>query len=110
MNLHEFFVHHEDVRRANGQGPRPPSPERDDALWRLLGTGGRLLARRVPVGLEVARPDGPVRRVHRGSPVVRITGEPGELLLYLFDRRAAADVTLTGPDEAVEAVRSARFG
>ena len=25
-NLNEFFVHHEDVRRANGLGPRPSRP------------------------------------------------------------------------------------
>ena len=26
-NLNEFFVHHEDVRRANGLGPRLPNPK-----------------------------------------------------------------------------------
>src|SRR5712691_2353037 len=33
-NLNEFFVHHEDVRRANGRGPRTNSPDLDAALWR----------------------------------------------------------------------------
>lgn len=27
-NLNEFFVHHEDVRRANGRGPRSNAPRR----------------------------------------------------------------------------------
>jgi hypothetical protein len=34
VNLNEFFVHHEDVRRANGCGPRTNSPAMDAALWR----------------------------------------------------------------------------
>ena len=33
-NLNEFFVHHEDVRRANGRGPRTNSAAMDAALWR----------------------------------------------------------------------------
>ena len=39
-----------------------------------------------------------------------MVGPPGELLLYLFGRQAAAHVEVTGPDAAVEAVRSAHFG
>ena len=33
-NLNEFFVHHEDVRRANGFGPRTNPPAEDAALFR----------------------------------------------------------------------------
>ena len=36
-NVGENWIHHEDVRRANGQGPRPPDPELDDILWGALG-------------------------------------------------------------------------
>ena len=32
-NLNEFFVHHEDVRRANGRGPWSNAPDLDAALW-----------------------------------------------------------------------------
>jgi len=45
-----------------------------------------------------------------GEPVARIAGPPGELLLYLFGRQGAAQVKVSGPDAAVEAVRRARFG
>ena len=51
-NLNEFFVHHEDVRRANGRGPRTNSPAMDAALWRNVsratstGLGGRNLEMR----------------------------------------------------------------
>jgi len=33
-SLDEFFVHHEDVRRANGRGPRTNEHAMDEALWR----------------------------------------------------------------------------
>jgi uncharacterized protein (TIGR03085 family) len=112
-NLNEFFIHHEDVRRANGMGPRTNPPALDEALWRNVKSGAWLLTRRVRGGgLELARAG--TATTHRvrggGPPVVRLTGAPGELLLYLFGRREVAEVELTGPPEAVEAVRRSRFG
>jgi uncharacterized protein (TIGR03085 family) len=111
-NLNEFFVHHEDVRRANGRGPRTFEPSIDEALWRNVGRGGWFLARRLRgAGLEL-RWAGTAQtvRVRRGDPAAVIAGSPGELLLYLFGRQAAADVELTGSAAAVEAVRRTRFG
>jgi uncharacterized protein (TIGR03085 family) len=53
-NLNEFFVHHEDVRRANGLGPRTNVGALDEALWRNTGFAARFLARRLRgVGLEL---------------------------------------------------------
>jgi uncharacterized protein (TIGR03085 family) len=46
-NLNEFFVHHEDVRRANRQGPRNLTPAMDAALWRNVRRGGHYLSRRL---------------------------------------------------------------
>ena len=51
VDLHEFFVHHEDVRRANGMGERL-EPELDAALWRIVPAFGRFLTRQAK-GLEV---------------------------------------------------------
>ena len=55
-SLNEFFVHHEDVRRANGLGPRNTlTPALEAALWRNVCRGSRYLSRRLDkVGLEVA--------------------------------------------------------
>jgi hypothetical protein len=39
-----------------------------------------------------------------------VTGGPQELVLFLFGRRGAARVTITGPDEAVSALAEARLG
>jgi uncharacterized protein (TIGR03085 family) len=111
-SLNEFFVHHEDVRRANGRGPRANEPAMDEALWRNVRRGRWFLARRLRgTGLEVQWA-GTARtvRARRGEPTARIAGPPGELLLYLFGRQDAAQVEVSGPAAAVEAVRRARFG
>jgi uncharacterized protein (TIGR03085 family) len=111
-NLNEFFVHHEDVRRANGRGPRAGEQATDEALWRNLRRGRWFLTRRLRgAGLELQW-EGTAKtvRARRGEPTARIAGPPGELLLYLFGRRGAAQVEVSGPAAAVEAVRRAHFG
>jgi uncharacterized protein (TIGR03085 family) len=111
-SLNEFFVHHEDVRRANGRGPRTGEHALDLALWRNVTRARWYLARRLRgAGLELAwAGTDQIVRARRGEPTARITGPPGELLLYLFGRQSAARVEVSGPDAAIEAVRRARFG
>lgn len=112
-NLNEFFVHHEDVRRANGLGPRNTlTPALEAALWRNVRRGSRYLSRRLrQVGLEIGWAASDERiTVRTGEPVVRLSGSPGELLLYFFGRQAAAQVEVTGPAEAVATVHRTRFG
>ncbi|MBV8346302.1 MAG: TIGR03085 family protein [Mycolicibacterium sp.] len=111
-NLNEFFVHHEDVRRANGCGPRTNSPEMDVALWRNVRRAPWFLTRRLHgagLALEWAGTANIVRAM-RGKPTVRIVGLPGELLLYIFGRQGAARVELVGPADAIEAVGRTQFG
>jgi hypothetical protein len=82
------------------------------ALWRNVTRAPWFLARRlVGAGLELHWA-GTVQtvRARRGEPTARITGPPGELLLYLFGRQRAAHVEISGPDAAVEAVQRPRFG
>lgn len=112
-NLNEFFVHHEDVRRANGMGPRdtlPPALEA--ALWRNVRRGSRYLSRRLRgAGLEVVWAGTQERiTVRAAEPAARLSGPPGELLLYLFGRKAAAQIEIAGTTQAVAAVRDTRFG
>jgi uncharacterized protein (TIGR03085 family) len=111
-NLNEYFVHQEDVRRANGQGPRSLTPAMDAALWRNVRRGGRYLSRRLHgCGLEVEWAGTNERvTVRPGSPAARLSGPPGELLLYVFGRQAAAQVEVSGPPEAVAVVRRTHFG
>jgi uncharacterized protein (TIGR03085 family) len=111
-NLNELYVHHEDVRRANGLDPRTLPPGEEAALFSNVRRSAWFLARRLRgAGLEVAwAGTDRVVRARRGSPVARLTGSPGELLLYLFGRRPTADVEITGPGAAVEAVEDTSFG
>ena len=102
----EEWIHHEDVRRANGLGPRPSSAAEDDALWHAgleLTALRELLPGRDHV--ELILPDG---RSHRIGPTstVRVQGRPGELLLFLAGRREAAVVEVTGAPEDIEALHS----
>ena len=110
-NLNEFFVYHEDVRRANGYGPRVLPPAEDTALFRNVGCAPWYPSRRLRgVGLELVwAGTGKVITARRGLPAVRVEGRPGELLLFLFGRDAA-DVEIAGPPEAIEVLKRTRFG
>jgi uncharacterized protein (TIGR03085 family) len=112
-NLNEFFVHQEDVRRANGLDPREfLTPAMEAALWRNVRQGSRYLSRRLrDVGLEISWAGTDERMtVREAEPTVRLSGPPGELLLYIFGRQGAARVEVTGPAEAVATVRGTPFG
>lgn len=111
-NLNEFFVHHEDVRRANRCGPRNLAPALDAALWRNVRCGGGYLSRRLrDCGLVIEwAGTNETAIVRRGVPPARLSGAPGELLLYVFGRVAVAQVEVSGPPEAVAAVCHTHFG
>ena len=76
--LNEFFIHHEDVRRANGCGPRTNSPAKDAALWRNVSRASWFLARRLrSAGLELQwAGTNHILRARRGESTVRIVGLP----------------------------------
>ncbi|MEU1814277.1 TIGR03085 family metal-binding protein [Streptomyces roseifaciens] len=110
-NTVEFYVHAEDVRRAQPDwAPREVDPVFADALWARLERAARVLGRRSPVGLVLRRPDGRTAVARRGAPVVTVTGEPGELTLFAFGRQAAARVELDGEKDAVAEVEGAELG
>ncbi|MGH9001099.1 MAG: TIGR03085 family metal-binding protein [Acidimicrobiia bacterium] len=111
LNLNEYFVHHEDVRRANGRARRTDVAEVEDALWAIQRRSARFLLRRAKaLGVELARPGGESFTARKRTPWVRLTGAPGELALYLFGRSAVADVEISGEPAAVEQFRSVRLG
>jgi len=106
----EYFVHHEDARRGGESWePRPADAVRDEQLWALVTRMGRLLLRRIPVGLVVRRPDGTAHVVRTGPGLVTLVGEPGELVLHLFGRDAS-EVEIEGSAADVEAYRGASRG
>jgi len=112
-NVNEFFVHQEDVRRANGFGPRDTlTPALEAALWRNVRQGSRHLSRRLlQIGLQIEWAGTTERiTVRKGEPTARLIGPPGELLLYLFGRQPAALVEVAGTAEGVATVARTHFG
>lgn len=111
-NTVEFYVHAEDVRRAEPDWtPRELDRVFEDALWSRLEKAARLLGRKAPVGLVLRRTNGQTAVAHRGTPVVTVTGEPGELTMFAFGRQDVARVELEGDKEAIARLREAEaFG
>ena len=120
--LVEYFVHHEDVRRAApGWEPRDISAGLSDALWSRLRMT-RLLLRRLPVGIEFARDDrtggdggadenggGFRMSVRQHPPVVTVIGSPAELTMWALGRTGTARVRLEGTETAVSTLNRARW-
>ncbi|QKW05952.1 TIGR03085 family protein [Streptomyces sp. NA04227] len=108
-NVIEFYVHAEDVRRAQPEWTeRTLDPVFADALWSRLERGARLLGRNAPTGIVLRRPDGRTVVASRGTPVVTVTGEPSELVLYTYGRQSVAKVELDGEPEAIEKLNGAK--
>ncbi|KPC80767.1 TIGR03085 family metal-binding protein [Streptomyces sp. NRRL S-4] len=110
-NTVEFYIHAEDVRRAQPDwSQRDLDPVFADVLWARVEKTARMLGRRAPVGLVLRRPDGQTAVAHKGAPVVTVTGEPGELLLFAAGRQDAARVELDGDKDALARLHTAELG
>lgn len=123
-NVVEFYVHTEDVVRAARDWTPPEQATQlpahtEDVLWWRLQTMGRVLCLKAPTGIEFVRVGG---EAATGAPqtttghastklgIVRVTGRPGELLLFAFGRSGVAQVELDGSASAVSALRKAPLG
>lgn len=106
MNTSEHFIHHEDVRRGGGVvEPREFSRAVNEELFALAKRFGKLTLRTAPVPVILTPPDMPPATLgdkagvaERGNNVLRVSGQPGELLLWVSGRDAAV-VELTGAVE-----------
>jgi uncharacterized protein (TIGR03085 family) len=133
-NTVEYFVHHEDVRRADEDWtPRELDPAMSDALWARLKGGARFFLGKAPVGVELVRTDAaqgaataapatasadeaptataPVQyriTARRATPVVTVSGTPAELTLWASGRVGASHVTLEGPKAAIHKLQAWR--
>jgi uncharacterized protein (TIGR03085 family) len=121
-NTVEYFVHAEDIRRAQPDWePRKLDAGLSELLWRRLRLA-RLMLRKAPVGVELVRDDdgqpgageqagGPVRITAKArAPMVTVTGTPAELTMWAFGRTTAARVRLEGSDPDVAALTAANWG
>jgi uncharacterized protein (TIGR03085 family) len=109
-NTMEYFIHHEDVRRANGMAPRELYPEMEDRLWDVLARMAKLSMRRAPCGVTMRTPGGRTLVANAAVPRVALRGPVGELALFAYGRQAAAQVELLGADDDVAALMAASFG
>jgi uncharacterized protein (TIGR03085 family) len=109
-DLHEMYVHHEDLRRPVAPEPRDLPTGLQDALWSRVRALGPGLVARAGLGITAANPDGRSARLRPGADGVVVRGAPGELLLWLFGRRDAARVALVGSAPARDRARTARLG
>jgi uncharacterized protein (TIGR03085 family) len=103
----EFFVHHEDIRRAQPDWqPRVLAKETEDLLWKRGRRSARLLLRSAPAGIVLVRADTGERHVARaagdGDEVLTLTGTPQELVMYLYGRRSHAWVERDGDPDTLE--------
>jgi uncharacterized protein (TIGR03085 family) len=112
LNAMEYFVHHEDLRRAQpGWAPRDLPPAVQDALWRGVRHSGRALVRHAEVGVVVRRPDSAEAvTLRRGPRPVTIEGPPAEVALFVHGRTGQARVTLHGDQTDIDRLRGTSLG
>jgi uncharacterized protein (TIGR03085 family) len=108
MNTVEYFIHLEDVRRAQaGWEPRPISKELADALWARVGPGG--MAKKVPATIVIESPGRPAKESGTGPRLV-LTGDPGELTMFGAGRQGATRVEIAGDEQLTAQLRTAPLG
>jgi uncharacterized protein (TIGR03085 family) len=112
LNTAEYFVHHEDIRRAApAWEPRTLTEDEQDALWKVVRMSGKGLVRPAGVPVVARRSDtGAESTLRGGDDPVTITGEPQELVLFLYGRDQTRGLTFDGTDGRVAKLREARLG
>lgn len=116
FNTLEYFVHHEDIRRAQPDWrPRPLDDDHQRLLWAMIRTAGKGLVRKAPVGVTIENATTASRAVLKspvdgGQDSVVVRGLPSEVVLFLFGRKPQAEVELVGPDQAVAALSGSSLG
>jgi uncharacterized protein (TIGR03085 family) len=115
VNSLEFFVHHEDIRRAQpGWEPRELTDGEQRRLWGWLRHAGKGLVRPAGVPVELRWPgaaeDGTDRTatLRRGEDPVVVSGQPSEVTMFVFNRARHRDLSYDGPADAVEALKQGR--
>jgi len=111
VNTVEFFVHHEDVRRAQPEWePRSLGAPLTTELAKRLGPAARMLTRRWKGGLVLETPAAGHRFLDRkGEPSAVVRGPVGELVLFVYGRQAHARVDIE-PADLAEDLRQTSFG
>ena len=108
LNLLEFVIHHEDIRRGDPDQPQPRelSTEENRVIFERLVFPARLSFRRAPVGVVLVSSQGDRKAVTKGTRHIELHGAPIELALHVSGRQRAAIVELVGAPDDIVAFRS----
>jgi uncharacterized protein (TIGR03085 family) len=112
FNTLEYFVHHEDIRRAQPGWRRRSLPADDvDVLWKALRAQGAALVRSAGVPVVVRRTDtGETSTLLPGRAPVVVSGPVSEVVMYLHGRDQVRDLAFDGPADKVAKVRRSDLG
>jgi uncharacterized protein (TIGR03085 family) len=107
----EMFIHHEDVRRGQpGWRPRELGPADTAELTRIATSGlSKLALRRADCGIVARMPGRDPVVLRKGEPAVTLTGDPGEIVLWVSGRDAV-DIEFDGEPAAVGSLRVLQRG
>ena len=110
-NTAEFFVHHEDVRRAvDDWEPRALTDDFATELGRTVARMAKLMLRKAPATVSFVATDTGMSVTAGSGPPVAVSGPAQELVLFAFGRQDHARVQTEGEPQAVAAVLVASFG
>ncbi|MCW2760269.1 MAG: uncharacterized protein JWR85_470 [Marmoricola sp.] len=114
VNTLEYFVHHEDIRRAAPEwAPRELTEREQRAIWKSITVAGKGLVRPVGVPVEIHWAGDEHRRsavLRKGDDPAVISGPPAELVLFLFGREQHTGLEFAGAEHSVQALQESRLG
>ena len=114
LNTLEYFVHHEDIRRAApGWEPRELTERQQRILFKGAATAGKGLVRSRGVPVEIRWTDRERERTATladGPDPVVVRGAPAELTLFLFGRDQHRGLSFDGPQDHVDRLTSGQLG
>lgn len=112
-NTAEFFLHTEDARRAQPDwSPRALMPSVAAALRGQMRFMSKLRLRKYPAFLKIniTGYETPIITGDSNGPALTLSGDVGELTLFLSGRQRVSLAVVEGPEDAAAALRTADFG
>ncbi len=114
INTLEFFVHHEDIRRAGVDWkPRELTDREQRAIWKSISVAGKGLVRSAGVPVQICWSGDEGNRtavLRKGEDPAVVSGAPAELALFLFGREQHSGLEFAGPADKVRALRKGDLG
>jgi len=114
VNTLEYFVHHEDIRRAGADWePRELTEREQKAIWKAITVAGKGLVRPAGVPVEIRWPREERERsavLRKGDDPAVVSGPPAELTLFLFGRVQHGELEFSGPEQHVRELRRGELG